>query len=33
MPDIDMDFTDRRRDEVLKYVAEKYGQDYFNIFD
>jgi len=28
MPDIDMDFTDRRRDEVLKYVAEKYGQDH-----
>lgn len=27
MPDIDMDFTDRRRDEVIKYVAEKYGQD------
>jgi DNA polymerase-3 subunit alpha len=28
MPDIDMDFTDRRRDEVLKYVAQKYGQDH-----
>jgi DNA polymerase-3 subunit alpha len=28
MPDIDMDFTDRRRDEVLKHVAEKYGQDH-----
>ncbi len=28
MPDIDMDFTDRRRDEVLKYVSEKYGQDH-----
>ena len=28
MPDIDMDFTDRRRDEVLTYVAEKYGQDH-----
>lgn len=27
MPDIDVDFTDRRRDEVLKYVAEKYGHD------
>ena len=25
MPDIDMDFADRRRDEVIKYVAEKYG--------
>ncbi len=28
MPDIDMDFTDRRRDEVIKYVAEKYGSDH-----
>ncbi len=28
MPDIDMDFTDRRRDEVLNYVAEKYGRDH-----
>ncbi|OGZ64571.1 MAG: DNA polymerase III subunit alpha [Candidatus Staskawiczbacteria bacterium RIFCSPLOWO2_01_FULL_40_39] len=28
MPDIDMDFTDRRRDEVIKYVAEKYGHDH-----
>ncbi len=27
MPDIDMDFTDRRRDEVIEYVAEKYGRD------
>ncbi|MEK7658525.1 MAG: DNA polymerase III subunit alpha [Patescibacteria group bacterium] len=27
MPDIDLDFADRRRDEVIKYVAEKYGQD------
>ncbi len=27
MPDIDMDFTDRRRDEVINYVAEKYGRD------
>ncbi len=27
MPDIDLDFTDRRRDEVLKYVTEKYGKD------
>ena len=26
-PDIDMDFSDRRREEVLAYVAEKYGQD------
>jgi DNA polymerase-3 subunit alpha len=28
MPDIDMDFADTRRDEVLTYVAEKYGQDH-----
>jgi DNA polymerase-3 subunit alpha len=28
MPDIDMDFTDRRRDEVLAYVSEKYGKDH-----
>ncbi len=27
MPDIDLDFTDRRRDEVISYVAEKYGED------
>ena len=27
MPDIDMDFQDDRRDEVLAYVAEKYGRD------
>ena len=27
MPDIDLDFTDLRRDEVIKYVTEKYGQD------
>ena len=26
-PDIDLDFTDRRRDEVLNYVSEKYGRD------
>src|SRR6266540_3626110 len=25
MPDIDMDFDERRRDEVIRYVAEKYG--------
>lgn len=25
LPDIDLDFTDRRRDEVIKYVAQKYG--------
>ncbi len=28
MPDIDLDFADRRRDEVIKYVAEKYGSDH-----
>jgi DNA polymerase-3 subunit alpha len=28
MPDIDIDFSDTRRDEVLKYVAEKYGKDH-----
>jgi len=27
MPDFDIDFGDRRRDEVLKYITEKYGQD------
>jgi len=27
MPDIDLDFTDRRRDEVIEYVAQKYGKD------
>jgi DNA polymerase-3 subunit alpha len=27
MPDIDLDFTDRRRDEVIEYVSEKYGRD------
>lgn len=27
MPDIDMDFADNRRDEVLEYVREKYGID------
>ncbi len=28
MPDIDLDFADHRRDEVLKYVARKYGDDH-----
>lgn len=28
MPDIDLDFADHRRDEVLKYVSEKYGEDH-----
>ncbi len=27
MPDIDLDFADTRRDEVLEYVRGKYGQD------
>jgi DNA polymerase III subunit alpha len=27
MPDIDVDFQDDRRDEVIQYVREKYGQD------
>jgi DNA polymerase-3 subunit alpha len=26
-PDIDVDFPDKRRDEVLGYVSEKYGKD------
>jgi DNA polymerase-3 subunit alpha len=26
-PDIDLDFADDRRDEVIKYVTEKYGSD------
>ena len=26
MPDIDTDFPDNRRDEVIQYVAEKYGE-------
>jgi DNA polymerase-3 subunit alpha len=26
-PDIDMDFADNRRDEVLQYVSEKYGKN------
>ena len=28
MPDIDMDFGDTRRDEVLAYVRKKYGDDH-----
>ncbi|MCJ7832073.1 MAG: DNA polymerase III subunit alpha, partial [Actinobacteria bacterium] len=28
MPDIDMDFDERRRDEVISYVADKYGSDH-----
>jgi DNA polymerase-3 subunit alpha len=27
MPDMDIDFADDRRDEVIKYVAERYGRD------
>jgi DNA polymerase-3 subunit alpha len=27
MPDIDVDFMDSRRDEVIKYVVDKYGDD------
>ena len=28
LPDIDMDFDERRRDEVIRYVAQKYGSDH-----
>ncbi|MDO8557965.1 MAG: DNA polymerase III subunit alpha [bacterium] len=28
MPDIDLDFADTRRDEVLDYVTQKYGADH-----
>ena len=27
MPDIDLDFDERRRSEVIKYATEKYGED------
>lgn len=27
-PDIDMDFADTRRDDVIEYVAQKYGRDH-----
>ena len=27
MPDIDFDFADNRRDEMIRYVADKYGHD------
>ena len=27
LPDIDLDFNDRRRNEVIEYVAQKYGKD------
>jgi len=28
MPDVDMDFQDDRREEMIDYVAQKYGQDH-----
>jgi len=28
MPDIDMDFTDTRRDEVLNYLRQRYGENH-----
>ncbi|WP_374201649.1 DNA polymerase III subunit alpha [Saccharopolyspora sp. 6M] len=28
-PDIDIDFDERRRDEVIAYAKEKYGEEYF----
>jgi len=28
MPDIDLDFEDERRDEVIAYVSQKYGKDH-----
>lgn len=28
MPDIDIDFSDQRRDEVIAYVREKYGREH-----
>ena len=28
MPDIDLDFADSRRDEVIKYVENRYGKDH-----
>ena len=27
MPDVDMDFQDNRRDEVIRYVVERYGEE------
>ena len=27
MPDFDVDFDERRRGEVIRYVTEKYGDD------
>jgi len=28
MPDVDLDFEDERRDEVIRYIAEKYGAEH-----
>jgi len=28
MPDIDLDFQDDRRDEIISYVSQRYGQDH-----
>ena len=28
MPDVDMDFADDGRDEILDYITGKYGQDH-----
>jgi DNA polymerase-3 subunit alpha len=28
MPDIDMDFDERRRGEMIRYAAERYGHDH-----
>jgi DNA polymerase III subunit alpha len=28
MPDVDLDFDDRRRDEMIDYVTRKYGEDH-----
>ena len=28
MPDIDLDFEDTRRDEIINYVSDKYGRDH-----
>ncbi|WP_395106931.1 DNA polymerase III subunit alpha [Actinomadura sp. SCN-SB] len=27
MPDVDLDFDDRQRDQMIRYVTEKYGED------
>ncbi len=27
-PDVDLDFDDRRRDQMVRYVTEKYGEEY-----